>query len=311
MTTQSVTSPVLRQISPGIYAWIGANGDSNAGGVLTRHGLIAIDAQQSAGQGKDFRAALEGASGHRVATLVNTHFHLDHTAGNIAFADIDILAQEKTPTLMNEYMGTNGVLRWRIDGLDERLRLFFGSNFNELVPRDDPLYAWFRTRVQRPGLERLDLVAPNETLCDSYVYERENGEMHLSYVGPAHCDGEILVHLPREKIAFLGDLLFVGRFPWLGDCFLPGWIECLGKIASLDLEHIVPGHGDVCTLRDVDAFRTLLISLRDAVKAEIARGASEEAAMKVVSLPAYEHLPRYREWMPSNVRSIYRQLKQG
>jgi hypothetical protein len=47
------------------------------------------------------------------------------------------------------------------------------------------------------------------------------------------------------------------------------------------------------------------------VKTKVAGGASEEAAMYEVSLPHYETLPRYREWLPSNVRAIYRYLKQG
>jgi cyclase len=311
VTDKRGSQPALKEIAAGVYAWIGVHGDSNAGAVSTKDGLLAMDAQQSAAQGRAFRAAIEKAAGERVTRLINTHFHLDHTAGNVAFADIPIVAQDKTPALMNDYMGTRGMTRWRVDRLDQRLRLFFGSNFDELVPPNDPLYEWFTTRVQRPGLEDLELVAPTETFSEHVTFDRVDGRVQLDYVGPAHCDGEMIIHLPDQKIAFLGDLLFVGRFPWLGDCFLHGWIECLNKIKSLDLEHVVPGHGDVSTLREVDAFRTLLITLLDAVKAKVAGGASEDAAMREVSLPDYEGLPRYREWLPSNVRAVYRYLKQG
>jgi cyclase len=311
VTDKNSSQPMLKEIAVGVYAWIGLNGDSNAGAVTTKNGLIAIDAQQSAVQGRAFRAAIEEAAGERVARLINTHFHLDHTAGNVVFGDGPILAQEKTPALMNDYMGTLGTMRWRVDRLDQRLRLFFGSNFDELVPADNPLYDWFVTRVQRPGLEDLELVAPCETFKDHLTFERFDSAMHLDYVGPAHCDGEMVIHLPKQKTAFLGDLLFVGRFPWLGDCFLDGWIDCLAHIKSLDLDRIVPGHGDVCTLKEVDDFRALLVALRDAVKAKIRAGTSEEAAIREVSLPQYESLPRYREWLPSNVRAIYRYLQRG
>jgi cyclase len=311
VTDKTPSQPALREIAAGVYAWIGLNGDSNAGAVTTNNGLVAIDAQQSAAQGRAFRAAVENTTGEPVARLINTHFHLDHTAGNIVFGDCLILAQEKTPALMNDYMGTRGAMQWRVDRLDQRLRLFFGSNFDELVPADNPLYDWFVTRVQRPGLEDLELVAPSETFKDHLTFERADGAMHLDYVGPAHCDGEMVIHLPKQKIAFLGDLLFVGRFPWLGDCFLDGWIDCLAHIKSLDLDRIVPGHGGVCTLKEVDDFRALLVALRDAVKAKIRAGTSEEAAIREVSLPQYESLPRYREWLPSNVRAIYRYLQRG
>jgi glyoxylase-like metal-dependent hydrolase (beta-lactamase superfamily II) len=311
VTDKTPSQPALKEIAAGVYAWIGVNGDSNAGAVTTKNGLVALDAQQSAAQGRAFRTAIEKAAGKRVTRLINTHFHLDHTAGNVAFADGPILAHEKTPALMNDYMGTRDTARWRVDRLDQRLRLFFGSNFDELVPADDPLYGWFVTRVQRPGLEELELVAPTETFSERLTFDRGDGSMQLDYVGPAHCDGEMIIHLPEQKVAFLGDLLFVGRFPWLGDCYLDGWIDCLTHIKSLDLDRLVPGHGDVCTLREVDEFRTLLVTLRDAVKATIRAGTSEEGAMREVSLPQYESLPRYREWLPSNVRAIYRYLNRG
>jgi glyoxylase-like metal-dependent hydrolase (beta-lactamase superfamily II) len=306
-----MNTPTLKQIAQGVYAWIGVGGDSNAGAVTTTDGLIAIDAQQSAAQGHAFRDAIERASGTPVAALINTHFHLDHTAGNVAFEDVPIIAQDKTPQLMNSYLATQGRTRWKLERIDDRLRLFFGSNFEELVPACDPLYEWFAARVQRPDLEELTLVAPQKTFTDRLDFSRTNGLVQLEYVGPAHCDGEIAIHLPEQNVAFLGDLLFVGRFPWLGDCALNDWIDCLARIRKMNLVKIVPGHGDVCTLKELDEFRTLLIALRDAVSTEIKNGASEEAAMREVSLPQYAGLPRYREWLPSNIRSIYRYLKRG
>lgn len=300
----------LKEIGSGVYAWIGAGGDSNSGAVLTGSGLLAIDAQQSAEQGRQFRKALEAAAGQRTARLINTHFHLDHTAGNVAFADIPVTAQEKTLGLMNEYMGTSGRNRWSVDSLDDRLRLFFGSNFKELVPVGDPLHDWFVARVRRPELTGLDLVGPTETFGDRVAFLRRDGSVTLDYVGPAHCDGEVIIHLPEQKLAFLGDLLFVGRFPWLGDCDLEGWIAILQRVLSLDLDCVVPGHGDVCTLKQVDEFRALLLSLRTAVENKVRANASEEAAMHEISLPPYQSLPRYREWLQSNIRAAYRYLKQ-
>ncbi len=301
--------PQAKEIARGVYAWIGVNGDSNAGVIDTGAGLAAIDAQQSADQGRAFRRSIETIAGAPVTQLINTHFHLDHTAGNVAFADVPIVAQHKTATFMNDYMGTRGQTRWNVQDADQRLRLFFGSNFNELVPSGDPLYAWFLTRVRRPGLETLELLAPNDTFDEARELKWTGGTARLTYVGPAHCDGELIIHLPEQKIAFLGDLLFVGRFPWLGDCDLNGWISCLDRLQQLDLALVVPGHGDVCAPQEMARFRTLLSDLRDAVDAHIRHGGSEDAAVHDIALPQYAGLPRYKEWLPSNLRSIYRYLK--
>jgi cyclase len=78
----------LVTIGSGVHAWIGDNGDSNAGAVETPDGLTAIDAQQTRPLGRKFRDAIERATGLPVVRLIDTHFHLDHTAGNVAFADV-------------------------------------------------------------------------------------------------------------------------------------------------------------------------------------------------------------------------------
>jgi glyoxylase-like metal-dependent hydrolase (beta-lactamase superfamily II) len=301
--------PALKQIGAGVYAWIGANGDSNAGAVTTPDALWAIDAQQTPALGRAFRQAVEHESGRPVAGLINTHFHLDHTAGNIAFADVPIRAQHKTLQSIETYLGPARGNRWSISDSDDKLRLFFGSNVRELVPPGDPLEQWFANRLSAAEYATIDLIGPSETFGDHMVFERPDGALCADYWGPAHCDGDLILHIARQKIAFLGDLLFVGRFPWLGDCDLDGWIARLDRVLSLELETVVPGHGDVCSPREVASFRDLLVALRAAVQRAVASGMSEAAAVREVALPPYAAMPRYREWLPPNVRAVYRYLR--
>lgn len=309
--SQSMTNPSLIEIGSGVHAWIGANGDSNAGTIRTSDGLVAIDAQQTKGLGSRFRAAIEKTSDCPTTALVNTHLHLDHTAGNVAFADVPILAQEKTLRLMQTFLGTADGNRWVVSDYRQKLRLFFGSNVQELVPPDDPLNDWFASRMSGPEYRSIELVGPSETFDDRTVLDTPNGPLYLDYWGPAHCDGDLIVYMPRQRIAFLGDLLFVGRFPWLGDCDLNGWISHLDRILTFDIDTVVPGHGGISTLKEVAAFRDLLASLRDAVQAAVSAGWSEEGAVRDITLPQYEAMPRYREWLPPNVRAVYRALEQG
>src|SRR3954465_10737683 len=100
-----MSTPALHKIGNGIYAWIGANGDSNAGAVLTSNGLLAIDAQQTRALGSSFRNAIETETGRLTTQVIDTHFHLDHTAGNVAFADVAIVAHDKTRQSLYAYLG--------------------------------------------------------------------------------------------------------------------------------------------------------------------------------------------------------------
>ncbi len=299
----------LQQIGEGVCAFIGAGGDSNAGAVLTSDGLVAIDAQQTVTLARTFRSGVEAAFGRPVDLLVNTHFHLDHTAGNIAFADVPVLAHERTVSIMAEYLGASDHGTWRISDIDPKLRLFFGSNIRELVLPGTPDEAWFLQRMSGPEYQTITLREPTETFADRFAMAARGGPLRLEYWGPSHCEGHLVIWLEAAKVAFLGDLLFVGRFPWLGDCDLDGWIVTLERILALDLAAVVPGHGPVATLKEVAAFRDLLRVLRGAVARSIRAGASEDAAVAETVLADYAAMPRYREWMPFNVRAAYRYLK--
>jgi glyoxylase-like metal-dependent hydrolase (beta-lactamase superfamily II) len=153
------------------------------------------------------------------------------------------------------------------------------------------------------------IAPPTETFADHFVFHLPNDTMHLDYWGPAHCDGDIVVWLEKARVAFLGDLLFYGRFPWLGDCDLSGLIDRLARVLTLDVAVVIPGHGMPTDLAQVARFRDMLVALRGAVDTAIKAGVSEDAAVRDVSLPQYADIPRYADWLPHDVRATYRYLR--
>jgi cyclase len=301
--------PRLIAVADGIYAWIGAGGDSNAGAVDTPHGLLAIDAQQYPRLARQFRNALQATTGRPIRALINTHCHLDHTAGNIVFADVPILAHDKTLAAMHANLGPKGGAHWTISDYATKIKMLFGQNLFDLVPETDPAQAWFRQRIGLPDYDTMTIAPPTETFADHFTFQLRDDTMHLNYWGPAHCDGDLVVSLVKSKVVFLGDLLFHGRFPWLGDCDLSGLINRLARVLTLDVEVVIPGHGMPTDLAQVARFRDMLVALRAAVDGAIRAGASEEAAVREVRLPQYADIPRYADWLPHDVRTAYRYLR--
>jgi glyoxylase-like metal-dependent hydrolase (beta-lactamase superfamily II) len=299
----------LQPIARGVHAWIGLNGNSNAGVIETAEGSVVIDAQQTAQLGTQLRMATEAALNRPIMRLVNSHFHLDHTAGNVAFAGVPVLSHERTLSVMTDYLGPAYGGTWSISDLGRKLRLFFGSNFNSLVKPGSEGERWFIDRMTAPDNQTIVLRPPSETFADKFRFETPNDRVMMEYWGPAHSDGDLVIWLKEAKVAFLGDLMFHGRFPWLGDCDLDGWIERLDRFLGLDVEVVVPGHGPVATMKEVAEFRALLVALRSAVAAAVKSGLSEEAAAREVDLIEYRNMPRYREWMPYNVRAVYQYLR--
>jgi len=306
--------PQLLTVADGVHAWIGAGGDSNAGAVETRDGLLLIDAQQYPRLARQLRAAVEAKTGKTVAALVNTHCHLDHAAGNVVFADVPIIVHDKTLEAMHANLGpktfgSTGGAHWVISDYPTKIKMLFGQNLFDLVPESDPAQAWFRRRIGLPDYETMTIVPPTQTFADHFTFHLPNDTMHLDYWGPAHCDGDVVVSLSKSRVVFLGDLLFYGRFPWLGDCDLSGLIDRLARVLTLDVAVVIPGHGAPTDLAQVGRFRDMLVALRAAVEAAIRGGSSEEAAVREVKLPQYADIPRYADWLPHDVRAAYRYLR--
>ncbi len=128
----------------------------------------------------------------------------------------------------------------------------------------------------------------------------------LRHLGPGHTDGDLVAWFPDDGVLFAADLVFHGRFPWLGDSDVGDWIARLDEVARLGAHVVVPGHGAPVGSEEVLAFRDLLRAVRDAVAAAARRGLDEGAAVTETRLPAYAHLPRYAEWLPVAVRKLYR-----
>jgi glyoxylase-like metal-dependent hydrolase (beta-lactamase superfamily II) len=223
------------------------------------------------------------------------------------FAGTPILAHEVTRAKLAELAGGGG--ETQISDLPTKAALFYGENFDTLVPPGGPERVWFERRFAAPEYAVLTIRPPTETFADRFAFHLPDDRVALAYFGPAHSDGDIVVHVARRRVLFLGDLFFFGRFPWLGDCDLDGWIATLDQVLALDVTTVVPGHGMPTTLKEVAAFRDLLADLRAAVGRAIAAGVSEEAAVREVTLPAYAAMPRYAEWLPFDVRSAYRYLR--
>jgi len=307
--TEQKPEPRLLTVAQGVHAWIGAGGDSNAGAIETPEGVIVIDTQQYPRLARELRAAVAVRTARPLRIVVNIHCHLDHTHGNTVFADVPILAHDKTLAAMKACLGPCPGAEWSIADFATKIRFMFGQNILELVADDDPARRWFEGRIALADYDTVVIRPPSETFAGDFAFHLPDDTVRLHYFGPAHCDGDIVVHLERRKVAFLGDLLFHGRFPWLGDCDLDGLIAVLGCVLALDLAVVVPGHGPPATLADVARFRDMLVELRAAVARALKAGVSEDAAVAEVALPQFAQVQRYKEWLPLDVRAAYRYLR--
>lgn len=132
----------------------------------------------------------------------------------------------------------------------------------------------------------------------------------LLYFGPAHTSGDTVVYFPDEKVAFLGDLLFLGRDPLVhrhknGSSF--GLVKTLKSILELDADTYVHGHGDIANRSDIEGVIQSLKEKQEKMKVLIKEGKSLEEIKKIFKVEDRPARPGRRRWL-SLVEIIYLEL---
>jgi len=102
---------------------------------------------------------------------------------------------------------------------------------------------------------------------------------------PGHSPGGIGVYIPEEKVVFATDILFHRMKSWLHVAVPEQWLASLKKIEALDVDHIVPGHGQICTKAYLTEQARIIESWIDLAKTAIQKGMSIEEACEKLDCP--------------------------
>jgi cyclase len=162
-----------------------------------------------------------------------------------------------------------------------------------------------------PKMSALLPYLPNEVVAGDRPLNIDGVRASLLYFGPAHTSGDLVVYIPDQKIAFIGDLAFIGRDPLIhrqkgGTSF--GLVQALKKILALDADTYISGHNDPLTKADIQGLVTSIEEKQAKVKALIREGKTLEEvkrAFGITEVPAQAARRR-----PSFVETIYLDLTQ-
>jgi cyclase len=278
----------LEQVAQNTFAETKIRG-CNPGYVVTRDGVVIIDTPQLPTHAVRMRREAEAKGPIRY--VINTEHHIDHIFGNYYFrGTAAVVAHEE---VYRQFM----VVTPAIDPY---------AYAREAIPTDDPegasLFPDEETYFRNPN-------KPTVTFTGDLSLRVGDHTFHLIST-PGHTAGQIAVYIPEERVAFVGDTIFNNCQTWIYEANPDAWLRSLRRIALLDVDVIVPGHGPVCTRDYVQVQSAFLREWIAAVAVGIGKGWSKEECVKRISFldrfpvdVGQEHMgPRVQEM---NVSALY------
>ncbi len=246
---------------------------ANVTAVRTGAGLVLIDTGSFL-TGPGIRDQLREWSGEPVHTAIYTHGHIDHATGIGAFESEERPAG--TPAL--RVVGHRAVL-----ARFERYRLTAGYN------------AGINARQFRiPGIQwPTEYRAPDELYDDRLSLDVGGVAFELHHAR-GETDDHTWLHIPEHRAVCTGDL-FIWASPNCGNPqkvqrYPREWFVALGRMAALDAELLLPGHGP--PIEGADRVREaltetaeLLRYLHDETVRLMNDGASLDAILAAVRAP--------------------------
>ena len=282
----------LRELARDVYACLQPDrglGTSNSG-LLNRGGGLVVDTfwdLPHTRQMIDTYARVWKAPARRV---VNTHRNGDHCWGNQLFPDAEIIGHR----LCAAEFGKE--------------RPEFMQTLRSSGSSSDPAVAAFARRLADWDFAGIELRPPKTLVDERLTLDLDGIHADLIYVGPAHTAGDLIVHLPAERIVFTGDILFRLCTPIGWEGTYDRWIAALDRIVALAPDVVVPGHGPVCGLEGPREMKAYLQYVRAESKRLFDRGLSAVDAAKRIDLGPYAGWTE-PERIVFQVERAYRELR--
>ncbi|HDN80911.1 MAG: hypothetical protein DRI61_04405 [Chloroflexi bacterium] len=234
------------RISEGVYAVISdLYFEVTAGFIITPEGVILIDSFPFPSEAREFKKAVLKETSLPIRYLILTHYHADHSLGSYLFEEAEIIAHEKTRTLLR----TEGAKR-----LAEAKR-------------------------QNPDLEEARIVLPHITFSgEMYLYL---GGKHLRlFELPGHSPDSIAIFIEEGGILFAGDLVM--PIPYLADGDVDTMIASFESLKELNIEQLVQGHRGVLLRGEIPGVLDENINYLKAIKAKVSKAVEEGLPLEKV-----------------------------
>lgn len=272
----------LTEVAPGLYFQY-HHQESNSAFLVTEDGVLVIDTRQHPKRAEELVATIRKYTAKPIRWVVNTHAHGDHYFGNSVF--------KREGATIIAHRDTAGMMQAQFD--------------REMKRR----MGYFKQRQYDPA--EVKLVLPDVTFDSKLTLTLGGRAVEIFYMGPGQNPGDTFIYFPKERVLYAGGPF--SKQSWPNPSFTPsmhGWIEVLKKIAAMDADKYLGGHGDIGSKQDVLNEAQMLTEFDAGMRAAVAKGMSREEIIKSVRFEKYKDVRNYYR-MDLFITSYYYFLKTG
>ncbi len=305
----------LHQLADGVYAAIATElgaAFSNAGLVDLGDQTLIFDAFENPQPAEDLLKVSIQLTGRTPTTVIISHWHPDHWGGLQVFADCAILATPATRKAMLPVAKEMRQEQRDPSGMEKELQATEARLTAETDPgqRQALKISVTRQRHNLQSLQSIQPTLPNQTFDGKIVFHGTIRSAELISTGKGHTESDCILHLPKERITFIGDLGFFQQQPFTPYGSPSEWITLLSNLANGKARVFIPGHGPLGRKSDLLLNGQYIQALEDMVQQVIQRGETITDALRQVLPPPFDTWQGLGRRFEANVRgSFQRQRK--
>jgi cyclase len=165
----------------------------------------------------------------------------------------------------------------------------------------------------RGGAPRVVIVPPVAMTSDEQVIDVGGTSVRVLFLGRAHTGGDLMVHLPREKILFMSEAYLNRVFPAMRSAFPSDWVKTVDRALAMEVSRFIPGHGFIeeptASREELVNFRKSLVDVIAEVKRLHALGLSQEDALKQANWGPYKEWFIADQQAPVAIRKVYEEIE--
>jgi glyoxylase-like metal-dependent hydrolase (beta-lactamase superfamily II) len=160
------------------------------------------------------------------------------------------------------------------------------------------------------GISGTEAVYADTVFDTEHQFEIDDNHFEITHVGQAHTPGDSFIWLPKQKVMFTGDIVYVERMLGIGEqSNSKSWVKVYEAMAAHKPEHIVPGHGKPTTLEvaNKDSYEYLQF-LRKSV-AELIENDGDISEVGKIDQSKYKYLLNFDTLAGRNAQKVFSEME--